>query len=87
MKATIATLTDAAEILGMSRPSVYKLIEEGKLFPFVIGDYKFISVPSLKPYIVHKCKTCFHYQNSYCACREVEDMIKKNCPDWTVKDA
>ena len=78
----LVSLSQAAKILGVSRPTLYKLIREGKLFPIEVLSAKYLSVSNLLPHTIHKCATCFHYQDGSCTCREKADVITKNCPDW-----
>lgn len=29
------------------------------------------------------CRNCYHNLGEHCACRELSDMVFKDCPDWS----
>ena len=84
---SLISLRRAATILGISRPTLYKWIDEKKLYPIRIGHNSFLFFQTLIPLVIKKCSTCYHNTNGFCACREKIDMIGKPgmCPDWCLK--
>jgi len=82
----LITISKSAQIAGVSRQTIYNWIKEGKLFLIQIDSLPFVSLSNLKPHIAKKCKTCYHWANSHCSCRQPEDVIPKNCPDWFMKN-
>ena len=32
------------------------------------------------------CSSCFHRtEEGFCACRDISEMVLRNCPDWTIR--
>ena len=85
---SLVSLRRAATILGISRPTLYKWVTEGKVYPIRIGQTSFLFYQTLIPLVIKKCSTCYHNSDDLCRCREKVDMITKpgKCPDWHLKD-
>ena len=82
------TISESAEILGVSRVTLHRWIKKGKLKPEESAwGRSFFTLEQLKPYVVKQCSTCYHQGNRYCSCRDLSDIgkHKDKCPDWRWK--
>jgi len=82
------TISESAEIVGVSRKTIHLWINEGKLKPEPAWGRSFLTLAQLKPFVVHKCSNCYHERRengtNCCACRETCDM-EDGCKDWVWK--
>ena len=51
MQALTMSITDAAKALSVSRPTIYKLIQTGKLNTFTIGRRRLVTPEALNKFI------------------------------------
>ena len=51
MQALTMSITDAAKALNVSRPTIYKLIQTGKLNTFTIGRRRLVTPEALNKFI------------------------------------
>ena len=50
------SLTETAEVLGVSRPTVYALIKQPGLPVFLIGSRKLVSVYGLREWVIQETR-------------------------------
>ena len=81
-------LTEAANIIGISRMTIHRWVKKGKLSPIIIAGYPVLRVEQVKPYVKKQCENCYHEKHEdgqkCCACREICDM-EDGCKDWVWK--
>ena len=51
MQALTVSITDAAKALNVSRPTIYKLIQNGKLKTFTIGRRRLVTPEALSDFV------------------------------------
>lgn len=51
MQALTMSITDAAKALSVSRPTIYKLIQTGKLNTFTIGRRRLVTPKAINKFI------------------------------------
>jgi len=54
MEVLTITIADAAKALNISRPTIYKEIQKGRLKTFTIGRRRFVTPAALNDYIADR---------------------------------
>ena len=75
------TLPQAAPLIGKGQATLYRWVKRGKIKFSEFGGVLLISYATIQNCRIKSCKNCYHSNNGYCACRELEDMGSP-CHDW-----
>jgi len=80
------TIDEAHLLLGISRMTLFRWLKAKRIFALRLSQRVFIPKIEIERLRRKVCLTCYHNQDSLCACRAKEDIIQNNCPDWYPKD-
>lgn len=87
----LLNVQQATKLLSISRVTFYDWINKGRIKPVHIGGKTFITVEEKDRVIrdegvTHTCRNCNnHTAEGFCCVREIKDMVRRGCSDWTAK--